>query len=132
LDGFGGCGGVFHFAGAKDLAMGTIAANFGAGDEDFETEVGFDLFAEAGEGLAEKLFDFAAAEANDVGVFLLEAGFVVVLVAAVVHEVEFIDESAVLEHFQRAVDGDAIELGILSLGETKEFLGIEVFSGTID
>src|ERR1039458_5394610 len=41
-------------------------------------------------------------------VLLLQPGFVVVLVARVVHEVQLIHQAASLEHFQRTVDRDAV------------------------
>ena len=59
----------FKFLRAQRLAVRAVAANFGAGENDLKTEVRFNLLAEAMQRLAEKLFDFAAAEADDVGVF---------------------------------------------------------------
>ena len=82
--------------------------------------------------LAEKFLDFAAAQADDVRVLLLQAGFVIVLVAAVVHQVQLVHQAALLEQLQRAVDGDAIELGILLLGQLKQAFGVQVAAGLVD
>ena len=66
------------------------------------------------------------------GVFLFAAGFVVVLVARMVHEVEFVDEAAVFQHFESAVDGDTVELGVLEAGEVVEAFGVEMFAGILE
>ncbi len=114
------------------LAVGAITSDFGAGEENLETEKGFDLAAEPLQGITEILFDLAAAQTNDVRVLLLHAGFVIVLVARPVHEVELVHEAGFLQHFQRPVDGDAIDLGVLLLREGVETLGVEVQPGLID
>src|SRR5581483_6318035 len=105
-----GC--LFNFLRAQRLAMRTIAADFGARDQDLKTEMRFHLAAKLLQRLAEKFLDFSAAHTNDVRVLLLEASLVVMLVAAVMHQVELVDEPALLEKFQGAIDGDPIELGI--------------------
>ena len=46
--------------------------------------------------LAEKFFHFAAAQADDVRVLLLEPRFVIMLIAAVVHQVELVHQAAAL------------------------------------
>ncbi len=92
----------------------------------------FDLFAKPLQRFSEKFLHLAAAEADYVRVLLLEPRFVVVLVASVVHEVELIDQPARLQHFERAVDGDTVELGVPFLGELVKALGIEVLPGLVD
>ena len=92
----------------------------------------FDLFAQPLQGFAEELLHLAAAEADHVGVLLLHAGFVVVLVAVMVHQVQLIHQAPGLEHFEGAVDGDAVELGVLELGELVEPLGIQVRPALVD
>ena len=112
--------------------MGAIAADFGSCDQDLESEVGFYLLAQPMQRFAEEFFYLAAAEADDMGVLLLEPGFVVVLVTAVMHQIEFVDEAAVLKHLERPIDGDAIQFGIFGLREPEKLFGIEVFAGTVD
>ena len=97
--------------------MGAVAADFGAREHYFKSEVRFDLLAHFLKRRSEIFFDFAAAEADDVRVLLLEARFVIMLIAGVVHEVELVDESTFFEEFERSIDGDAIELRVLFLGE---------------
>lgn len=125
-------GGSLEFLSAQDLAMRAVAADFGTGEEYFEAEVKLDLTAQFLQGLAEEFLDLAAPEADDVRVLLLHPRFVVVLVAADVHQVKFVDEAAGFEHLEGAVDGDAIELGVLLFGHEVQPLGVEVLSGFVD
>ena len=112
--------------------MRAIAANFGARQYDLKSEMLFDLAAQFGERLTEKFFNFAASQADDVSVFLLQSSLVIMLVAALMHQVEFVDESALFKHLQGAVDGDAIELGILLFGESEKGVGVEMLAGFVD
>src|SRR5579862_8913949 len=81
-----------HFLRTLSLAVGTIAAHFGASENDFETEGRFHLFAKLFERRPEEFLNLATAHADDVGVFAFEARLIVVLVAAVVHEIELVDQ----------------------------------------
>ena len=65
-------------------------------------------------------------------VLLFQAGFVVVLVAFVVHEIQLIHHAAGFQHFQRAVDGNAVEFRIFCLGQLIQTLGIQMLAGLID
>jgi len=123
---------TFRFLGTKGTAMRTVSADLGAGGDDLKSEVRFHLLAHFLKRLAEIFLDFAAAQADDMGVLLLEARFIIVLIAGVVHQVELVDEPAFFEEFERPIDGDAVELGIFFLGELVETLGIEVEAGMVD
>ena len=112
--------------------MRAIAAHFGARQQHLKSEVALDLLAQPLQRLAEKLFHFAAAQADDVRVLLLQARFVVMLVAAIVHQVELIHQPAGLQHFQGAVDRDPVELRVLLLGHLEQALGIQMLAGLID
>ena len=96
--------------------MGAIASHLSAGQKDLESKMAFDLLAQPLQRLAEKLLHFAAPQADHVRVLLFQPGLVVVLIAGVVHQVQLIHQAAVLEHFQGAVDRDAVQLGIFFLG----------------
>ncbi len=127
------CGGCFFFlVFAARLAVRAVAADFRPHDGDGETERIFDFLAHAGERFAKVFFDFAAIQADDVRMFALHLGFVVVLVAVLVEQVEFVDEAGLLEHFEGAVDGDAIQLRIFLAGEVVQGFGIEVIAAAID
>ena len=82
------------FLGSEGAAMGAVAADLGAGERYFESQVLFDLPAHFLERLAEVFFDFSAAQADDMRVFFLEACLVIMLIAGVVHQVELIDQPA--------------------------------------
>ena len=76
--------------------MGTVAADLGAGQQHLKPKVLFDLFAEFLQRLAKKLFHFAAAKADDVRVLLLHPRLIKMLIAADVHQIEFIHQAALL------------------------------------
>lgn len=124
--------GFGHLLGAEHLAVGAITADFGAGDHDLKAEGGFDLAAEALQHIAEKLFHLAATEADDMGVLLLRPGLVVVLIAAIVHEVQLIHQAAFFQQFQGAVHGDAVQFRVPLLRHAIEAFGIEVLAGLVD
>jgi hypothetical protein len=67
-----------------------------------------------------------------VGVFLLATGFVVVLLAGLMHEVEFIHEAAFLEQLEGPVDGDSIQLRVFFFRELKEALRIQMLTRLVD
>ncbi len=63
---------------------------------------------------------------------LLHARLVVVLISAEMHQIQFVDQTALLQHFQRAVNGNAVELGILFARKVIQRLGVEMLAGFID
>src|SRR4051794_27378894 len=97
-----------HLVLSQGLAMRAIPSDFCSREHYLEPEMRFHLLPELLEWFAEKLFDLPAAQADDVRVLLLHAGLVVVLVAANVHQVEFVDETTGFQHLQSSVDSDAI------------------------
>ena len=112
--------------------MRAIAAHFGPRQQHLKSEVALDLLAQALQRLAEKLFHLAAAQADHVRVLLLQPRLVVMLVAAVVHQVQFVHQTARLQHFQRAIDRDPVELRVLLLGQLEQALGIQMLAGLVD
>src|SRR5262245_38368170 len=91
-----------HFARPQHLAMRTIAADFGACEQNLESEVTLDLTSKPLQRLTEKLLYLAASQADHVRMLGLHARLVVVLIASVMHEVQLIDEAAVFEQLQCA------------------------------
>jgi hypothetical protein len=75
--------------------------------------------------------DFAAAQAGDVDVIARAVGFVVMLIAAEMQEVEFVDQAMALQEIEGAIDGDAMDAGIDALGALKDFVGGEVALGAV-
>jgi len=112
--------------------MGAVAANLSARQNDLEAEVALDLLPHLLQKIPEELLNPAAAQANDVGVLLLEARFIVMLVAVVMHQVELVHEASSFEQLERAVDGDPIDSWILLASELIKALGIQVLPGLID
>ena len=117
---------------AKRLTMRAVSANLGAREHDFESQMLFHLLPHFLKRLAEIFLNLAAAQANDVRVFLLEARFVIMLIARMMHQIELIDQAAFFKQFERPVDRDAIEFRIFFLGELIKTLGIEMKAGVID
>src|ERR1035441_9639682 len=89
---FRGCD--FHFRLAQSLAMRAITADLRPGQDDLKAEVFLHLAAQLVQRFAEKFLHLAAAKADDVSVLALPAGFVIMLIAAVMHEVELVDQPA--------------------------------------
>jgi hypothetical protein len=125
--GSGGC-----FLGAEGAAMGAVAADLGAGERDFESQMLLHLPAHFLERLAEIFLNFSAAQTDDVRVFLLEASLVIMLIAGVVHQVELVNKATFLKQFQGPVDGDAVKFRILFLGKLIKTFSVQVQAGMVD
>src|SRR5579872_6289746 len=123
---------IFYFTSPQSLAVRAIAAHFGARQQHLKSEVSLNLLPQALQRFAEKLFHLAAAQADDVSVLLLQPRLVVMLIDAVVHEVELIHQAAFLQHFQRPIDGDAVDLRIFFLGQLVKPVGVQMLTGLID
>ena len=54
------------------------------------------------------------------------------LLAGVVHEVQFVHQAVVFQHFERPIDSDAIQLGVDRLGTLVEVIGIQMLAGLVD
>src|SRR5437879_6166175 len=67
----------FDFPRPQRLAMRAVPADFCARQQHLKAEVTFNLFSQSLQRLAEKLLDFAAAEADHVRMFLFETRLVV-------------------------------------------------------
>src|SRR5271156_3474523 len=82
--------GFLEFHGAQGLAVRAVTADFGSGEHNLEAEVRFNLTPQPLQRFSEELLDPAAAEADYVRMFLFRARLVIMLIAAVMHEVEFV------------------------------------------
>ena len=116
---------------AQNLAVRAVAAHLGPRNHNFESEVPLYLLAHALQRLSEELLNTAASQTDDMRVLLLQASLIVVLVAFVVHEIQLIHQAALLQQLERPVYGNAVELGVLLLGELKQPLGVEMLPGLV-
>src|SRR6266852_5516078 len=132
LLGGGLTGSLLHFPRPQRLAVRTISTHLGACQEDLKCEMAFDLAAQPLQRLAEKLFNFAASQTDHVRMLLLHARFVIMLVPAVMHQVQLIHQTALLQQLERAIHRDPVELGIPQLGQLEETLGIQVLAALVD
>lgn len=105
------------------------AADFGARQNNPESEIFLDLAAQTPERFAEKLLYPTAPQANNMGVLLFSARLVVVLLAGVVHEVEFIHQPTLLEHLKGSVNRNAIQPRIVFAGQPIKTLRVQVPAG---
>src|SRR5262245_49501909 len=99
--------------------MRAVAANLGSGNQNLKSKRRFHLPADLLERLPKKLLHAPATQADDMSVLLLQTGLVVMLIAAKMHEIEFVDQTALLQHLKGAVYSDPIELGVDLLGHLK-------------
>ena len=116
----------------KNLAMRAISADFRAREGDLESELRLHLAAQRLELFAEKFLDAPAAQADDVRVLLLQAGFVVVFFAFEVSQIQLVYQAAFFEQLERPIDGNAVELGILLFGHLIETLGVQMQARVVD
>ena len=107
------------------------AADFGAGDGDFDAAIVGDLTFQLLEEAGFKFADFATAQAGDVNVVARTVCFVIMLIAAEMQQIEFVDQAVALQEIERAVDGDAMDVGIDALRALEDFVGGEVALGAV-
>ena len=99
--------------------MRAVAANFGSRNQNLKSKRRFHLPANFLQRLAKKLLDATASQADDVCVFLLQAGLIVMLISTEMHQVQFVDQTALFQHLESAVNSDSIELRVYLLGHLK-------------
>jgi hypothetical protein len=114
-----------------DLAIGAVAADFGAGDGDFDLAIVFDFPLELLEERAFHFPYFSATQTGDVNVIAQAVTFVIVLISANVKQVKFVYEADALEHIQSAVNGDAMNAWIDFLGAFEDGSGVQMLVGAI-
>jgi hypothetical protein len=112
-------------------AIGADAADFGTRDRDFDAAVVGDLTLQLLEEAGLKFADFAAAQTGDVNVIARAVGFVIMLIAAKMKQIEFVDQAMALQKIESAIDGDAMDAGIDALRALEDFVGGEVALGAI-
>src|SRR3990170_1346555 len=103
-----------------------IAADFGARDGDLDAGVALDLALHL---FVEIAFDFAhlaAAQASHVDVVAQAVAFVVVAMPVDVQQVELVEQAQALEHFQGAIDGDAVDVGVNLLRALQDGISAEM------
>jgi len=115
----------------QNLAVGAVAADFGAGDGDFDLAIVFDFPFELLEESAFHFPYFPATQTGNVNVIAQTVAFVIVLIAANVEKVELVNEADALEHIECAVNGDAVNAGIDFLRAIEDCSGIQMLVGAI-
>jgi hypothetical protein len=117
---------------AQDLTMRTVPANLGPRQQNLKAEMQLHLASQSLKRLAEELLHLSASQANDMRVLLFQPRFVIVLIAGVVHQVQLIDQPALLQKLEGAVNGNAVQLRITLMRHRVKTLGIEMFPGFVD
>jgi len=101
------------------------------GDRDFDAAIVSDLTFQLLEEAGFKFADFATAQAGDVNVVARTVCFVIMLIAAEMQEIEFVDQAMALQEIEGAIDGDAMDVRIDALGALEDFVGGEVALGAV-
>jgi len=112
--------------------MRAIAAHFRPRQQNLKSEVALDLLAQPLQRLTEEFFHLAAAQADHVRMLLLQPCLVVMLVADVVHQVQLVHQAARLQHLQRAIHRDPVQLRVFFFRQLEQALGIQMLAGLID
>jgi hypothetical protein len=118
--------------GILSLAVGAQSAYFCSRYFDLKSQGRLDLIPEVLYGFAEELLDRAALETDHMGVSPLQTRLVVVLLAFVVEKIKLVDQTFLFQHFERAVDGDAIDFRVALLGQFEQLIGVEMSMSVVD
>jgi len=102
------------------------ATDFRAGDRDFDVEIVGDLRLQILVKLRFKLADFSAANTGDVDVIARAVALVIVAMAAQMQEIEFIDQTVVLQQVHRAIHRDTRDIGIDPLRAFENLFRVHV------
>ena len=108
------------------------AADFGAGDGDFDVEITDNLRFQILVKLRFEFADPAAADARDVNVIARAVAFVIVAMAAEMKQVKLVDEAVIFQQVHRAIDRDARDIGIDFLRALEDFFGVHVARGAFE
>ena len=114
------------------LAVSTVAPDFRAGNLDLEPELGFNLLFHLLQWISEILHYGTTAHTDDMSMFLLQAGFIVMLLTFVMHQIQFINQALFFQHFQSAIYSYTVDLGVFFLGQCEQLIGIQVCMRVVD
>ena len=106
--------------------MGAVAADFCARYGDFNLAIVFDLLLQLLEESAFHFSNFSATQTGDVNVIAQAVAFVIMLIAADMEQVKLVNQADALEHIERAIDGDAMDVRIDFLGAFENGSGVQV------
>jgi hypothetical protein len=112
--------------------VGTVPAHLGPRQDDLKSEMSLYLIAHLLQQVAKELLNLAAAHTNYMGMFLFQAGFVIMLVAIVMHQVQLVHQAARFEKLQGSVHGDAVQLRIFFTRECEQTFGIQMLARLIN
>jgi hypothetical protein len=113
-------------------AVRAEAADFGPGDRNFEVAIERDLFLQLFVELALEFANLAAANAGDMDVVAGAMAFVEMAMSAEMQQIEFVDQTELLEQFEGAINSDARDFWVDLLRAFENFSRIEVPRSTFD
>ena len=96
---------------------------------DFDAAIAGNLLLQLLVEVAFELANLPAANAGDVDVVARTVGFVEMAVAAKVKQIEFVNQAEMLEKFEGAIDGDAVDIGVDLLRDIEDFSCVHVARG---
>jgi hypothetical protein len=106
--------------------------DFGPGNRNFEVAIEGDLFLQLFVELALEFANLATAYAGDMDVVAWAMAFVEMAVAAEMQQIEFVDQTELLEQFERTINGDPRDFGVKFLRTFENFSRIKVPGSTFD
>jgi hypothetical protein len=113
------------------FAIGAVTADFSARDGDFDLAVLLDLTLHLLEEAALYFPYFPTSQAGDMNVVARAVAFVKMLLAVDVEKIQLINQPHFLEHIQRAVNGDAVDLRINLLRALENGARVEMPLGAV-
>jgi hypothetical protein len=112
-------------------AIGAVTADFSSRHGDLNLAVLLDLTLHLLEETALHFPYLPATQASNMDVVARAVAFVKMLLTVDVEKVEFVDQAHFLEHVERAINGDAMDLRIDALRALENGAGVEMALGTV-
>ena len=117
--------------GVGGKAIVADAANFGAGNGDFNVAVAGDLLLKLFVKAGFEFTDLTAAETGYMNVIAWAVSFVIVTVTTEMQNIELVDETLPLEKVDGAVDRNKMDVGIDLLGALEDLIDVEMLFGAV-
>ena len=127
--------GVEHYIGKVEWSLSAVRAeapDFGPGDRNFKVAIERNLFLQLFIELALEFANLAAANAGDMDVVAGTMAFVEMAMSAEMQQIEFVDQTELLEQFEGAINSDPRDFRVDLLRPFENFSCIEVARSTFD
>ncbi|HVO59740.1 MAG TPA: hypothetical protein VMT53_02325 [Terriglobales bacterium] len=113
-------------------ALGAIATDFEAGNNDMKAAIPLDLAFQSVEQIALEFSNAPATQAGHMDVIAPRTPFIEMLLALEVHEVKFIHKSMALQQAEGTVNSHAIDIGINLARSPQDLGGVQMLLRNLD